>query len=151
MAALVPPNNPPPPPVFQWTINGALQLIIERRNLHWQFDRLANRNHNNIWNLISNRVFAATGFMATANQCCTKWNSLKRGYENVRRILSGNEDGFPITSPNTFDQTCFEEMNDEFWLQTGNYLIFISNLLYLSNLFTILHYLLDFRFIYTSI
>ena len=119
--ALVPFALLPPPP-FQWTIIAALQLITERRNLHWQFQRLANRDHNNVWTMISNRLFAATGFAATANQCRNKWRALKRGYENSRRILTGNEDDFPITSPNSFDQTCFAQMSDEFWLQTGNYL-----------------------------
>src|SRR5579862_5113839 len=61
-------------PPFQWTVNVAIQLIIERRNLHWQFERLANRDHQNVWTLISNRLFAATGFAATANQCRNKWN-----------------------------------------------------------------------------
>ena len=119
--ALIPFHQLPPPP-FQWTINAATQLILERRNLHWQFRGLANRDHNNIWTLVSNRLFAATGFVATANQCRIKWNALKRGYENVRRILTGNENDFPITSPNSFDQACFTEMGDEFWLQEGNYL-----------------------------
>ena len=121
MAALVPFYQLPPPP-FQWTVNVAIQLVIERRNLHWQFERLANRDHNNIWTLISNRLFAATGFAATANQCRRKWRALKRGYENTRRILTGNEEGFPIDSPNSFDQACLTEMGDEFWLQTSNYL-----------------------------
>jgi hypothetical protein len=117
--ALVPFNQPPPPP-FQWTLNAATQLIIERRNLNWQFERLANRDHNNVWVLISNRLFAATGFNATANQCRTKWNALKRGYENSRRIYTGNREGFPTSSPNSFDQSCFTEMSDEFWQQTSN-------------------------------
>ena len=37
--------------------------------------------------------------------------------------MDGNDDDFPITSPNKFDRGCFNEMNDEFWLQTGNYLL----------------------------
>jgi hypothetical protein len=139
MAALVLFHQLPPPP-FQWTINAAIQLIKERRNLQWQFERLANRNHHNIWILISNKLFAATGFNVTANQCKNKWNSLKRGYENVRRILTGNEDDFPIASPNSFDQACFNEMSDEFWLHAGSYLFQIC---FICAIY--LHYLLDFR------
>ena len=126
MAALVP-YYQPPPPAFQWSINASIQLIREKRNLHHQFDRLANNRHNRIWTLIANRLFAATGFVATPNQCRTKWRALKRGYENLSRILNGNEDDFPIESPNSFDRACFNEMSDEFWLVTGNYL---SNLFY---------------------
>ncbi|PKK57164.1 hypothetical protein RhiirC2_826554 [Rhizophagus irregularis] len=64
MVALVP-FVPPPSPVFQWTINAARQLIAERRNLHQQFKRIANRHHVNAWIIIANRVFTATGFAAT--------------------------------------------------------------------------------------
>ncbi len=116
MAAALVPFHQPPPPAFQWTVNAATQLIRERRNMQWQFDRLANRNHNNTWTLVANRLLAATGFAATANQCSRKWNALKRGYENSRRILTGNEEDFPITSPNSFDDACFNEMSDEFWM-----------------------------------
>ncbi|GET53153.1 hypothetical protein GLOIN_2v1451707 [Rhizophagus irregularis DAOM 181602=DAOM 197198] len=157
MAALVP-FVPPPPPVFQWTINAARQLIAERRNLHQQFEKIANRHHVNAWTIIANRVFVVTGFAATPRQCQIKWNALKRGYENLSRIINNNDDDIPkvaclnlfkilrlvsskfyyrfiivsaefrqatldipIISPNSFDRACFADMNDEFWLQTGNY------------------------------
>ncbi|GBC19249.2 hypothetical protein GLOIN_2v1815051 [Rhizophagus irregularis DAOM 181602=DAOM 197198] len=146
MAALVP-FVPLPPPVFQWTINAARQLIAERRNLHQQFEKIANRHHVNAWTIIANRlyrkhvaydvhsspyatcflrtlanrVFVATGFAATPRQYQTKWNALKRGYENLSRIINNNDDDIPIMSPNSFDRACFADMNDEFWLQTGNY------------------------------
>jgi hypothetical protein len=121
MAVLVLYQRPAPPP-FRWTIDAAKQLIRERRNLNWQFEQLANRDHNNVWVQIANRLFAAIGFVATANQCRIKWNSLKRGFENSRRIYSGNTEDFPISSPNNFDESCFNEMSDQFWLQTSNYL-----------------------------
>ena len=120
MATLVP-YNPPPPLTFQWTIDAARQLIAERRNLHDQFERIANRHHVNAWTIISNRVFAAIGFVATPRQCNTKWNALKRGYENLNRIINNNDDDIPIASPNSFDRAYFVDMSDEFWLRTGNY------------------------------
>ncbi|CAG8781787.1 19552_t:CDS:1, partial [Rhizophagus irregularis] len=119
MAALIP-FVPPLPPVFQWMINAARQLIAERRNIHQQFERISNRHHVNALTIIANRVFAATGFAATPRQCSTKWNALKRGYENLSRIINNNDDDIPIVSPNSFDRACFADMNmnDEFWLQT---------------------------------
>ncbi|EXX61860.1 hypothetical protein GLOIN_2v1815051 [Rhizophagus irregularis DAOM 181602=DAOM 197198] len=117
MAALIP-FVPPPPPVFQWTINATRQLIAERRNIHQQFERISNRHHVSAWTIIANRVFAATGFAVTSRQCSTKWNALKRGYENLSRIINNNDDDIPIVSPNSFDRACFTDMNDEFWLQT---------------------------------
>ena len=71
--------------------------------------------------IISNRVFAATGFIVTPWQCTIKWNALKRGYKNLNRVMNNNDDDIPIASPNSFDRACFANMNDEFWLQTGNY------------------------------
>ena len=40
-----------------------------------------------------------------------KWYALKR-----------NPDGFPARSPNTYDARFYNELSDEFWLETGNYL-----------------------------
>ena len=36
--------------------------------------------------------------------------------------MGGNEDDFPIKSPNGFDRACYTKMNDEFWITTDNYL-----------------------------
>ena len=136
MAAALVPFHPPPPAAFRWSQNASIQLIRERRNLHQQFERLANNHHDDAWTLIANRVFVATGFVATSRQCRVKWHALKRGYENLTRIRNGNDDDFPITSLNSFDRACFQEMNDEFWLQTGNYLSNLyHNLLQLLTLF----------------
>ncbi|PKK56222.1 hypothetical protein RhiirC2_800486 [Rhizophagus irregularis] len=78
-----------------------------RRNIHQQFERIANRHHVNAWTIIANRVFTATRFAA-----------LKRGYENLSRIINNNDNDISIVSPNSFDRTYFADMNDEFWLQT---------------------------------
>jgi hypothetical protein len=48
----------------------------------------------------------------------------------VKRILAGNEDDFPIASPNSFDQACFMEMSDEFWLQAGTVIIYFKFVLF---------------------
>ena len=45
-AAFVVPFHQLSPPPFQWTVNAAIQLIRERQNLQWQFNHLANRDHN---------------------------------------------------------------------------------------------------------
>ncbi|UZO25635.1 uncharacterized protein OCT59_017900 [Rhizophagus irregularis] len=58
------------------------------------------------------------GFAATPRQCQTKWNALKRGYENLSRIINNNDDDISIISPNSFDRACFADMNNKFWLQT---------------------------------
>ena len=116
------PFSVPLPRQFRWTLNSSIQLIRERRSANAQFVQLRNNAHNAIWNTIANNVFSVTGLAVTANQCRTKWNSLKRGYENIRRILTNNRRGYPINSPNSFDEACFNEMSDEFWTVTSNYL-----------------------------
>jgi hypothetical protein len=101
-------------------MNAAKQLIRERRAFHDQFQGLGNSSHNTLWTNIANNVFAMTGFVATANQCKSKWTSLKRGYENMIRIARNNPENFPVACPNSFDRACFSEMNDRFWMRTGN-------------------------------
>jgi len=113
MSLIVPYSAPPPRP-FQWTINSSIQLIRERRNANSQFVQLRNSGHHAVWNSIANNIFNTTGLVITPNQCRTKWNSLKRGYENLIKIMSNNRRGYPLSSPNSFDEACFGEMNDEF-------------------------------------
>jgi hypothetical protein len=121
MAALIP-FHPLPPAPFMWTLPAALQLIQERRNLNSLFaPGHANRNHAAAWTQVSNNLFAATGFNATPNQCRNKWTALKRGFENLQRIITDNPDDLPLTSPNNFDHACFLGMSDQFWRMTCNY------------------------------
>ena len=120
MSLIVPYSAPPPRP-FQWTINSSIQLIRERRNANSQFVQLRNSGHHAVWSSIANNIFNTTGLVIMPNQCRTKWNSLKRGYENLIRIMSDNRRGYPLSSPNSFDEACFGEMSDEFWVVTSNY------------------------------
>ena len=73
-----------------------------------------------------------TGLVITLNPYHIKWNSLKRDYENLIRIMTDNRQKYPIRSPNSY----FNEMGDEFWTVTSNYLF------YLGNLFYIIYYIL---------
>jgi len=103
MSLIVPYSAPPSRP-FQWTINSSIQLICERRNANSQFVQLRNSGHHAVWSSIANNIFNTTGLVVTPNQCRTKWNSLKRGYENLIRIMSDNRRGYPLSSPNSFDE-----------------------------------------------
>ena len=120
MSLIIPYSASPPRP-FQWTINSSIQLIRERRNANSQFVQLRNSGHHAVWSSIANNIFNTTGLVVTPNQCHTKWNSLKRGYENLIRIMSDNRRGYSLSSPNSFDEACFGEMSDEFWVVTSNY------------------------------
>lgn len=121
MAAQLVPFHTLPPPPFMWTLPAAIQLVRERRALNHLFaTRTRDTNYDALWVQISNNLFAATGFAANPNQCRSKWQALKRGYENLNRIIRDNPDGYPLASPNNFDHTCYLEMSDEFWLQSSN-------------------------------
>lgn len=113
------PYHPPAPRTFSWSIPAAIQLIRERRNAHHVF--LTSRNHTAAWNLIATNIFTTIGFACTSDQCRSKWNSLKRGFENLLRIYGDNPEDFPLDSPNTFDHACFTEMSDQFWAPNSNY------------------------------
>ena len=117
MSQLVP-YHQPAPQTFSWSLNATLRLIRERRDLHSTFR--TSRNHTAAWNQVATNVFAATGFVCTADQCRSKWNALKRGYENMLRIFANNPEGYPLASPNNFDHACFAEMTDEFWAPSSN-------------------------------
>src|ERR1044071_7984899 len=120
MSLIVPYSAPPSRP-FQWTINSSIQLIRERRNVNSQFIQLRNSSHHAVWNSIANNIFNMTGLVVILNQYCTKWNNLKRDYENLLRIMNDNRRGYPLSSPNSFDKAYFGEMSDEFWIVTSNY------------------------------
>lgn len=75
------PFHQPPPPIFSWSLNAALQLVRERRNLNDTFR--TSRNHTTVWGQVANNIFAAVGFNCTGDQCRNKWNALKRGFENM--------------------------------------------------------------------
>ena len=58
----------------------------------------------------------------TARQCQIKWYSLKRGYENLKRLMSDDPDadGVIIRSPHWHDRMFFKDLSDEFWLNGGD-------------------------------
>jgi hypothetical protein len=64
-----------------------------------------NTKHNNtLWTNISDCIFNLYGFRITAKQCQVKWYALKQGYENAKRLLQGNPNGYIIRSLNSYDQ-----------------------------------------------
>lgn len=117
-------QQPPPPQVqapviVQWPVNVTRVLIQQRRRHHQLFED--STRHNPLWTRIANHIQRNYNYQVTATQCQIKWYALKNGYENSRRLLQDNPNGHTIRSPNSFDRRFYDEMTDEFWLQTGNY------------------------------
>ena len=104
-----------------WTEEATLTLIRYRRRYHHFFEDRTIRDHTDIWARISNHIQIIDNFVISGQQCRTKWQALKRGYENLHQMFDRNPDGFPIYSPNTYDTRFYNELSDEFWNETGNY------------------------------
>ena len=95
------------------------QRRLEQQNFEWS----ANHDHMNIWNRISFQILASDNFFATGRQCQIKWQALKSGYENIMNIERNRTRGRTIRPPNRYDRFFHQEMTDEFWIPSGNYLI----------------------------
>ena len=106
-----------------WPTNATLTLIRQRRLEQQNFEWSANHDHMNIWNRISFQILASDNFFATGRQCQIKWQALKSGYENIMNIERNRTRGRTIRPPNRYDRFFHQEMTDEFWIPSGNYLI----------------------------
>ncbi len=110
------------PQPFEWSQNATYSLIRLRRHYHDHFEYVSNNRHAAIWIAISNAL-QMYGFIASPQQCRTKWYSLKYRYENLERLQSGqNLHNQPISNLTLHDRLFHQELSDEFWLRTGNYL-----------------------------
>jgi hypothetical protein len=112
-------------PVAEWADDVTLSLIQQRREHHRLFQ--LNTSHSDLWTRIANHIRRHHQCEITARQCQVKWYALKSGYENLKRLLSRNPDesGYEIHSPNWHDRKFHDELADEFWVRSGNYLLFI--------------------------
>ncbi|UZO10800.1 uncharacterized protein OCT59_002378 [Rhizophagus irregularis] len=73
-----------------WPNDGILSLIQYRRFFQQEFCRTPIYEQKQIWN--------------------------QSGYENLKRLLNGNPEGFPTHTPTLHDEHFHEELSDEFWL-----------------------------------
>jgi hypothetical protein len=106
-----------------WTFEMTQELIVLRARFNAEFENSANRDHIDIWSTIAVRISLNSQTLVTARQCQIKWRSLRRGYDNICRILSDNREGYPTFSPNLFDIEFFDMMRQEFWTPQSNNLI----------------------------
>ena len=103
--------------INHWTNEATLTLIRRRRHYN---ERFRIEENNALWHRIAVQIGTINNFVVTGNQCKSKWNNLKRGYENLKRILDGNPDGYPVHSPNHYDEQFYGELADEFWINNSN-------------------------------
>ena len=100
----------------RWNFDAVRTLIRRRRHYNERFVR---DDHDPIWDRIAQQINQINNLAVTGNQCKSKWNSLKNGYENLKRIVAGNPDGYPVHSPNSYDREFHGELTDEFWITSG--------------------------------
>jgi len=77
-----------------WPMDATEALIRRRRYYHNRFIETRVQNQGTLWQYISNHIFNNHNFNVTATQCRTKWNALVAGYENLKRLLSDNPEGY---------------------------------------------------------
>lgn len=117
------PRLSPAPEIIEWETDMARVLIEERRRLQQSFSDRS--QHDRLWTRIANYIREEYQYEVTARQCQVKWYSLKRGYENLKRLMSDDPDadGVQVRSPHWHDRVFFDNLSDEFWLNRGDYLI----------------------------
>jgi Myb/SANT-like DNA-binding domain len=109
----------------QWPDDAVLSLIENRRRYQHEFTTTRIHDQKRLWNRIARNINNDhPQFAPTRKQCRTKWNALKSGYENLKRLMDGNPQGFPTHTPTLHDERFHEELSDEFWLVECNYLLF---------------------------
>jgi len=111
----------------QWPDDAALSLIQCRRIYQPDFNTTAIHNQRMIWNQISIDINNNhPNFAPTQTQCRNKWNALKSGYENLKRLMGDNPDDYPTHTPTLHDEHFHDELSDEFWLAERNYLLLFN-------------------------
>lgn len=115
----------PAPEITQWPDDISL-ILIEQRRRHQQLFA-ENTQHDSLWTRIANHIRGRYRFEVTARQCQVKWYALKRGYENLKRIMSDDPDadGVVIRSPIHQDRLFYTNLSDEFWVVGGDYFILL--------------------------
>ena len=110
---------------YQWS-DDAVDTLIRCQWVNQElFTTTPINSQKRIWRRIAQEIINAHGnFAVNRTQCRNKWNALKSGYENLKRLLNGNPDGFPTHTPTLHDEKFHEALSDEFWLVECNYLLF---------------------------
>jgi hypothetical protein len=111
---------------IQWPNDATLSLIQNHQLYQPIFSMTPIHDQKQIWNQVAQNINNNhPNFAPTKRQCKNKWNSLKSGYENLKRLLDDNPEGFPTHTPTLHDEHFYKELSDEFWLTERNYLLFI--------------------------
>ena len=110
----------------QWPDDATLTLIQNRRQYQHDFSRTRIHDQKRLWRRIARNINNAhPNFAPRRRQCKSKWNALKSGYENLKRLQpGGNPEGFPTHRTSFHDEHFHKELSDEFWLVECNYLLF---------------------------
>lgn len=107
----------------EWPFNATEGLIRQRRHYQECFRMTRTQQQGELWWRISNYIYNTYNLNVTETQYRTKWNSLVAGYENLKRLLNDNPEGFQTTTPSLYDERFHDELSDEFWYNTSNYSI----------------------------
>src|ERR1043165_4712127 len=97
---------------IQWPNDAVLSLIQYRRLYQPVFSTTPIHDQKALWNWIAQNINNDhPNFTPTKRQCKNKWNALKSGYENLKRLLDGNPERFPTHTPTLHDEHFHEELS----------------------------------------
>ena len=129
----------------EWPLDATESLIKRRRFYRDEFFTSRLRDQAEIWTRISNHIYNVNFINVSAAQCRQKWNSLIYGYENLKRLNNDNPEGFRTYTPSYYDQCFYNDMSEEFWINTSNYYLFYL-FIFLFNSIYYLYYLFIYLF-----
>ena len=103
------------------------------------------RDQAKLWLRISNFIYNTYFIDVSVAQCRQKWNALVSGYENLKRLMNDNPEGYRTFTPSSYDRHFYNEMSDEFWIDLSNYLFILFIYFFLFNSILYSYYLFFFR------
>jgi hypothetical protein len=102
-----------------WPIDATEALIRRRRHYHERFCATCLQKQKVIWERISNHIYNNYDLNVTPTQCWVKWNVLVAGYENLKKLLNDNPEGYRTYTPSFYDRQFYHDLSDKFWYNMG--------------------------------
>ena len=145
MASVINPQYANGTNLREWPLDVTEDLIRRRRFYKEEFYTTRLRDQAEFWFRISLFIYNTYFLDVSVAQCRQKWNALVSGYENLKRLINDNPEGYRTFTPSFYDQHFYNEMSDEFWKNLSNYLFILFIYFFLFNSIHYSYYLFFFR------
>ena len=125
MASVINPQYADGTNLREWPLDVTEDLIRRRRFYKEEFYTTRLRDQAEFWFRISLFIYNTYFLDVSVAQCRQKWNALVSGYENLKRLINDNPEGYRTFTPSFYDRHFYNEMSDEFWKNPSNYLFIL--------------------------